>query len=313
MRRKLGFALGFVGAFLVVVAILCQTYASGSLKKTPIDSNTVTSLEGTAETGGDTGEEFPVKVTSTTKSDSAKSDGDVAVFVTSQCVVRADGDEVPDCVSSDDPENRLISASTDSFATDRKTGLAVNDPEYLPADAVPHEGLVNKWPFDAEKKTYDYWNGTVGSQVDATYDRTEDLDGLETYVYLTVVEDIPVEIAEGLNGTFNSTTEIFVDPVTGSIVNQVGTQERVDDSGNLVLSIDAAFTDDEVAEKVEEAKDNGSKLALITTTVPLIGYIVGIPALLVGIALLLLGRNRAGTRRAQTEPAHNPTPTAGVS
>ena len=49
---------------------------------------------------------------------------------------------------------------TDDFATDRITALAVNDPQYLPADAAPHEGLINKWPFEAEKKTYPYWDGT---------------------------------------------------------------------------------------------------------------------------------------------------------
>ena len=43
------------------------------------------------------------------------------------------------------------------------SGLAVNDPKYLPADAEPHEGLVNKWPFEPKKKTYPYWDGTTGA------------------------------------------------------------------------------------------------------------------------------------------------------
>ena len=59
-----------------------------------------------------------------------------------------------------DGSEDLITASVDIFATDRVTALADDESLDLPADAVPHEGLVNKWPFDAEKKTYPYWDGT---------------------------------------------------------------------------------------------------------------------------------------------------------
>ena len=58
-----------------------------------------------------------------------------------------------------DPD--LITAGIDIFATDRCRPSAVDD-KNLPGDAVVHEGLVNKWPFDAEKKTYPYWDGAIG-------------------------------------------------------------------------------------------------------------------------------------------------------
>ena len=69
------------------------------------------------------------------------------------------------------------------FATDRHTAMAVNGSHYLPEDAVPHEGLVNKLPFDAQKKTYPYWDDLLQAPVDAVYDRTARSKGLETYVY----------------------------------------------------------------------------------------------------------------------------------
>ena len=97
------------------------------------------------------------------------------MFVNSLCLVIDEGD-VPDCVDADDPEGRLISASTDVFATDRSTAEAVNG-EYLPAGAEEKEGLINKWPFDAEKKDYPYWDGLLGAPVDAVYDSTETLEG----------------------------------------------------------------------------------------------------------------------------------------
>lgn len=294
MRSKLGAVLAFLGAFLVVVAVMAQTYASGQLKKTPIDVSTVTHLDGSAVLSGET---FDVKATSTTHTDSQKSDDNVAVWQNSSCLVK-DLPDTPDCVSADDPQKRLISASIDNFATDRVTGVAVNSPKYLPADATPHSGLVNKWPFDAQKKTYSYWYGTTGQAVDAVYDRTEKLQGLECYVYKVSVADAPVEIAAGVNGKVTDDTEIWIEPVTGAIVNQVTHQERVLDDGSPVLNLDLAFSDAQVKTSVEDGKTNKSQLLLVTHTVPLVGYLVGIPALLIGIALLVLGRRNRGGDKA---------------
>src|SRR4029078_1401387 len=79
------------------------------------------------------------------------------------------------CVPSDDPQDRLLSATTDDYATDRRTAESVNDPKYLPAGAIPHSGVVNKWPFLAEKKTYTYWDDSLQKGVEATYAGTDQL------------------------------------------------------------------------------------------------------------------------------------------
>lgn len=290
--------LAFMGAFLLVIGVLGQTYASNKLRKTPLDVNSVTHLTGTATLNGPDGQEkFPVRVTSTTKSDTAKSDDAVVVFKNSSCVVRDEGD-VPDCVSNDDPDGRLLTASTDDFATDRETALAVNSPKYLPSAAVKHSGVVNKWPFDAQKKTYPYWSGTVGDAVDAIYDRTEKIDGLDAYVYKVDISDAPIEVADGVKGLYSDSIEIFIDPTTGAIVNQTSKQARTLEDGTPVLALDVGFTDAQVKSDVSEAKSNTSKLKLVTETVPLVGYVVGIPALVVGVTMLVLG-----TRRRRSEHA----------
>ena len=41
-----------------------------------------------------------------------------------------------------------------------------------------HEGLVNKFPFDVEKKDYPYWDGLLGRPVEMVYDDTETILGL---------------------------------------------------------------------------------------------------------------------------------------
>lgn len=294
MRRGLGIGLSVLGGFLVVLALLAQFWAPGQLMKTPLDTDSLTLLDGTAELSDGTGgtDSFPVKAFSVTRADSERSDSEVIVFQNSSCLVKDEG-EIDECVSANDPEERLISASTDNFATDRRTAEAVDDPKYLPPSAEAKEGLINKWPFEAEKETYQYWDSYASQAVDAVYDRTEDVDGLETYVYKITVSDVPIEVSDGVQGTYSTDREIWIDPTTGAIVNQFETQERLDSDGNTFLALDYGFTDEQVADNAETSKSNADSLDLVTNTVPLIGYIVGIPALLIGIALQVRRRSTA--------------------
>lgn len=288
MRSKLGTTLSVIGGFLIFVALMGQFYAPGQLMKTPLDVDNLTELSGEGTLGGETS---PVKAFSVTYTDSEKSDDDVVVWVNSSCLVKDEGG-IDGCVSADDPGDRLLSAATDNFASDRVTGIAVNDPKYLPAEAEEHRGLVNKWPFESEKKTYPYWDSLVGDTVDAVYDRTEDVDGLETYVYKVTVEDAPIEITDGVPGTYDDQKEIWVEPLTGAIVDQSDSQVRYDEDGEPVIELTLSFTDEEVAESVEDSKSKSGLLRLATETVPLIGFIVGIPLAIAGIALLVLARRR---------------------
>ncbi|WP_127480433.1 DUF3068 domain-containing protein [Nocardioides pantholopis] len=288
MRKFFSVACIFVGAFLVVMAVLAQTYGASQLKKTPLDVDSVTRLSGTATSylGADTAP-FAAKVASTTKADSEKSDDDVVVFESSTCLVKDIG-EIGDCVADDDPQARLVNASIENFATDRETALAVNDEKYVPADGPEREGLINKWPFDAEKKDYPFW--TTGGVTEAVYDRTEEIDGLETYVYNVEISDAEVELAEGVQGFYTETTEVFVEPTTGQIVKQVREQNRSFADGDPALNVSVEFTEDQVAKNVEDISADADQLKLATGTVPLIGYVVGIPLLLIGLGLALLGR-----------------------
>lgn len=294
MRKGFGIGLTVLGGFLVTLAVLAQFWAPGRLMKTPLDVDSTTLLDGTAQLSDGSGgtDEFPVKAFSVTRADSERSDSDVVVFQNSSCLVKDEG-EIDECVSASDPEERLISASTDNFATDRRTAEAVDDPKYLPPSAEDKEGLINKWPFEAEKKVYQYWDGYAGAPVDATYEGTETVDGVEVYVYKTLVTDVPIEITDGVQGTYSTDKTLWIEPTTGSIVNQFEQQERLDEDGNTFLSLDFGFTDEQVADNAKESGDNAASLKLIKDTVPLIGYIIGIPALLIGIALQLMRRRSA--------------------
>jgi hypothetical protein len=291
VRKIIGWVLLALGAFLLVIGLMASFWAPGQVKRTPLDTDSTTRLAGTADklnpASGEV-ESLDVKATSITKADSKRSDDSVIVFVNTLCLVIDEGD-VPDCVDADDPEKRLITASTDVFATDRSTALAVNG-EYLPAGAEEKEGLINKWPFDAEKKDYPYWDGLLGAPVDAVYDSTETLEGLETYKYHVVVDEQSAEVIDGVQGVYSQDKYLWIDPVTGSIIKQTQQELRTLENGDVLLDLDLAFTDEQVSDNVESAKDSGGTIKLVTSTVPLIGFIGGALALLAGAYLVFAGR-----------------------
>jgi hypothetical protein len=296
--RKMIPVLFALGGFLLVAGLVAALWAPGMVKKTPLDVTSVTKLSGqAAKLNTATGEleTNPVKAESITKTDSKISDDDVVAWTNSSCLV-IDRDDPPPCVDGQD--ERLISATTDVFATDRVTALAVNTGKYLPADATKHEGVMNKWPFDAEKKTYPYWDGTAGKAVDAKYVRTVTVKGIKTYLYKVEVEAAPIEIAEGVDGTYDDVKEIYVEPKTGAIINQTDDQQRTLENGDKVLDLQLAFTDAQVKTSADDAQDNIGSLTLITKTIPIVGIVGGLICLIGGLVLLVLGRGNAGTRRA---------------
>lgn len=291
MRRLIGIALAVLGTFLIVVALVALTWAPGEVKKTPIDVNSVTFLEGQGgKLDPETGEvaDRPIQAVSVTQSDAELSTDELAVFASYSCLNYDEGQE-PRCIEDADSD-RLITVSEDVFVTDRTTALAVDSE----LDPLNHEGLIKKWPFDAEQRTYPYWDGVTGQAVDAVFDRVEDINGLETYVYVVEIDEAPIEITEGTPGTYTDRKEISVEPRTGSIINQVETQQRALDNGDLVLDIQAGFTEDEIAGNVSETRDNISTLNLVLRVVPLVGLVLGIPLLLIGLVLILRGRRSRG-------------------
>lgn len=296
MRKKLGLPLIGLGAVLLLVGITCLVYAPGVVKKTPLDVDTTTRLEGTAaKLNTETMEldENPVRAVSLTRTDSDVSDDDVVAWVQISCLMIDEG-ELPDCLDDSDP--RLVSASTDVFATDRVTAEAVDGDGYLPDDAVPHAGLVNKWPFDAEKKDYEYWDGFVGEAVTAAYQGTEEIEGVETYVYEVEVIGAEIEVSEGVPGTYDTVKTMYVEPRTGSIINQTEDQQRTLEDGTPALDLQLAFTSDQVSSNAEDAKSNISSLNLLLKWLPIIGLVGGV--ILAGLGVFFLFGSTKGDRKA---------------
>lgn len=295
MRKTLGPLLLGVGGFLLTTALLVLLWVPGQVKKTPLNVNSLTQLAGEASYLGS--DRAPVKATSKTVTDGDASTGDAAVFSTFTCLMWNPDGKTPDCVSGEGENSRLINAGTDNFATDRKTALAFNDQEkYVGANASPHQGLINKFPFDVEKKTYPFWDGILNRAVDAAFVGEENVNGLKTYRFNINVVDEPAEIASGLQGKYSDDKTMWIDPMTGSIIKQVEKQVRMLPDGSAALDLDLAFTDDQVAANVKDAEENGGRLGLIGR----LPWIVGLLGLLSLAGGLLLGRGRENEQRVAT-------------
>ncbi len=300
MRKILGPVLLGLGGFLLVAGLLGLVWAPGVVEKTPIEVETVTYLEGQAgKLDTSTGDlvENPVYAISDTRTDTELSTDETNAWVSTSCLMIDRGGE-RECV---DGSEDMVIASVDVFATDRVTALSDNESLDLPADAVPHEGLVNKWPFGAEQKTYPYWDGVTKQAVDAVFDRTETVEGLETYVYRVEIDEAPIEIASGVPGTYTDRKEIFVEPKTGSIIDQTDDQQRYLADGTPALDLQLAFTDDQVAGNVEDNAESRRLLDALTVYLPIVGLGGGALALLAGFLLVRSNRRRAASRGRQQQ------------
>lgn len=300
VRKFIGPLLIGLGAFSLVAAIIAVSWAPDVAKRTPLDTDTVTRLAGHAEKlNPATGEveSMDVRATSFTRADSKRSDDDVIVFTNTTCVVR-DLPDTPDCgintEDKDNPDPNIITISTDGFAADRRTGVAVNDLKHLPPSTIAHEGLVNKFPFDTQRKTYPYWEGLLLRTVDAKFDGTEKIHGLETYRFVVNIDREFSYVVPGTRGYYTMDRTMWVEPVTGAIVKQEQHEVRTMENGDPILDLKLAFTPEQTKSDVQFAKDNVARLNLIDTVIPWVGFIVGPLLLVAGVFLILI--NRRGRR-----------------
>jgi hypothetical protein len=318
--RVLARVLLGLGAFLLVAGILAVTYAPGMVKKTPLDVDQTTYYEGTAAkldplTGAF--ETKPAYAIRYTQVDSKKSSDDHVLMVENACAVFDTGGARV-CPNGNDPD--LIKATTDIFAEDRVTAETVDDPN-LPDDAVPHKGLVNKFPFDVSKSTtYCLWDGDVGDCVDLEYKGTKTLFGLTTYEFQYTVKDVPIDVVEddpatpeddAIPGTYDNVVTVYVDPVTGSIIKSGQDQQQYLDDGTPAADVTVMQTDASVKDFVDDAKKAHTQLTVLLTILPIVGFAGGILCLLGGLALVMRERS-GGTSGQRVEDKPKPKVGAGA-
>ncbi len=317
MRGVLSAVLVGVGVFLIVLAAMFRFWAPDRAEKTPLnlDLTTVATGPATFSAGGGQTSSTQLQATRHVRVDSTASDADVVVVVESLCIVKLI-DNPPSCVSASDSKNRLVSLTTDRVAADRRTAESVNDPkygEYVNSDTnVRHKGLSYKWPFDAQKKSYAFFDPNSGQAPDAKYVRTESAGGIDCYVYEATEKGLDVDVAPGVPGKYDDTRTVWIDPVTGTIVKGVEHQIRTLSTGEVALETTLTFNDATIKLQAGKADDGRTQIDVLTKWVPLAALVLGLAAIVGGV-LLSRSKGRSGGLHREKSAAPPPPTYAGTS
>jgi len=245
--------------------------------------------------------------------------------------------QATDWVDSNEPVNRAESR----IALDRKSGAAVawsgqcyNDVKEDPAEdagCIPgninYTGQLYLFPFSTEKKTYQYFDGTLEKSLPMTYRGEEKFNGLPTYRFEQSVPQQDVEAdpetvssllgflapwGKSATMSYQASRTLWVEPMTGAIVGYREQQHRelVPDTGSSVVLLDATFQYDKPTLKAvhDEAEHGRSLLLLLGRYVPIGLLLLGLLA--AGFGLLLTRRGAAATGAHRADDVTEPQPTA---
>ena len=299
MRTKIAPVAVGLGVFLIVAAALVRFYAYPSLAKVPADYDGVTKLESKDAQVFNTDPEVlatettDLSVSAFTIADpGADAPDDVAVWVSSTTVTRADGSvfqQTRERVPFDEVSGAAVTCATCESWDEVAEGDRA---------AIEREGQVLKFPFSTEKKDYKVWDGTVEKAVTAKFEGEEDIQGLTVYKFVQTIEPTVVETREVPGSVFGSTEPsvqaemwygmtrtFYIEPETGSPINRVEdrVQElRYDGQSTAAFTGTVQYTQAQIDQQVDDTKTNASLLSGMKLLFPLL-------MLLIGAALLALG------------------------
>ncbi|MFV0126349.1 DUF3068 domain-containing protein [Streptomyces sp. HMX112] len=317
MRRTaspLSLTLLGTGVFLLVLAPLLVWYVQPRAKVTPVDVDTVTVFTGT-------GSYFDTRrietVTGRPLTITRQVRGDVADSVRS-------GRAVWDVSTSVDADHTLPAAAThdslqwtlERWVTDRRT----NEPVHCCQETPTFDGEAYlKFPFDVEKRSYRWWDGTLGDTVTLRFDGTKKIQGYEGIRFTGTVAPAktgtrmvpgrlvgqpnrPQVLAEEWYS--NHGIELVVDRRTGRIVNAVTGPRKVlrgpGSAKDAVVLLDSRrmeFTPATQRAQVALASADSRRLRLLGETVPLGAAVLGTLLTVGGTVLLARGGRRGRARR----------------
>jgi hypothetical protein len=322
MRRVIGLTLAGLGAFLIVVAVLLRTYASGQLIKFPKNEYFTTTLIGTGVSYFSPSMVRPVsgatmRVTSTVKGDAAAGTSSTAVWSNFTYLY--------------DVTNRATFQFVNRrVAFDRRTAQLVNccGASVGGNTAIRQTGLVGfLWPIGTQQTTYQVFDPNLNKPRPARYEGTSTIDGITVYRF---VEHVPPtqsghqtlpESLVGIKGTSNvtlpeyytGTNTFWVDPVTGAQLNT-----RQDDKLTLqdatgaqrLLLFDGALTmtPQSVQAVVNLDSKGRTEFMWFEVIAPLALGLVGVAALITGIVLTRLRREEDHDHADSAAPEPVPAP-----
>jgi len=336
MRRVAGILLVTLGVFAISLGILMPTVVFDRLALAPLDPDSETVAQGTNMTvfypgalaeGGN-----PIRTDATVTARrivSGKLDapevevnGDVALWRVGLVV--------------EDERGTLINAVEQWVCVDRRTAQGLENCEQQKIDDgtneatdVDQRGLQYKFPFDTERKDYEFFDVSLRKALPIAYDGEESVNGLATYRFVQQIDavkldarEVPASLFGGATGSltvdrmYQNVRKIWVEPRTGQIVKGEEAQKQYLRGPNgrdfTLIEGTLAWTPQTVQNQVDDAREAADKLALLTRTAPIVLWTVGGLMVIGGLLLLLMksggrmSRHRGGRTRSE-EPEPVPT------
>jgi hypothetical protein len=304
--RKLGVLLIGLGTFFIIMAPMLRFYAYPQLAKAPQAQNTTSTLVGPDATVFDIGtlKEITTDLTTTAKTlgdvPAAKKYGNnTVVWVTSSSTKSSDG--------------VMRSREVERVAFEATKATAVNCcGEFISSvagerESLRHRGLLVKFPFNTQKKSYDWWDGTLLKPVSIKYKGTSTVEGLKVYKFQQTIpktkvgsQDVPLSLL-GLSGSetvsadsmYSNVRTLWVEPNTGVVIKRQEAQDNtLDYNGEpriTTTKVTTGFDEKTVKQNADDYSTLGTELHLLRNVLPWVSLALGIISLLLG---LLMSRQR---------------------
>jgi Porin PorA len=327
MRRVWGYVLVGLAAFLLALAPLCKWYVAPRIQVAPLgctdtsvickDRVNLSPSAGTATTLFDpatltSNANVPLVGMERVRADVTASTGadNRTVYDESQTVSRADG--------------TLVVADTMRIPFNGTTSDMI-DCCHGNVDGTPiadYSGINPlKFGFDTQKQTYLYFDRTINKATQMNFKDVETIDGVQVYKFVQTIPPTRIgtlEVPGNLIGSVAASVDapeyyanvrtVWVEPVTGVIVKgseqQLQTLRDVDGNDKVTLiAATLTFTPANVKASADAASSAASQIGLITTTIPIVGLVLGLVLLALGLWLIL---GASDARRQHAAPAAQP-------
>lgn len=322
MGKKFGIVVLGLGAFVLVLGLLAKFYMYDRLAVVPLNQTTTSTSETLPGADAEyldvanglkitTGPLRSVRVVTgdvdLSKEASDELDQDVAVWSSYVCTDTPDFD----CKEGVTP----LSGTNDTLAFDRHSAEVVSWSGNVSESGGettedPFEGLYFKFPFDTQKKTYQFWDGTLKKAMPAEFEEETEIKGLKVYKFVQEIApqksgeiSVPGNLVNGsaddtikADRIYSNTRTLYVEPVTGAIIKGGEAQDSYlevnGERGATTTKATLEYTDDYVQENVDDYKSKSSLLTLIGSTIPLVGTILGLILIVIGAVLFARGSRR---------------------
>jgi hypothetical protein len=291
-----------LGAFLLIGALLLRFYAYPTLAVAPQDQNSVSRLVGPNATVFDTATLSEITTDLVT---TARTSGDVPAADKA-------GDNTLVWVNTSSTKSSdgvVRSRSIDRVAFDATSGEAVNccGEYYETVDGEPnpieHKGLVFKFPFDTQKKTYQWWDSSLERAVPIDYKGVSKVEGVTVYKFEHTIEptsvgtvDVPASVlGEDQEGNltadrmYSNTRTLWVEPNTGVVIKRLEAQDNTlayqGEDRVTTTKVTTQYDDATVKDNADTYGPKGEQLALVHGLLPITFGVLGLLLLVGGIVL----------------------------